>query len=192
MLRRMESRTDWWMMHGKGYWTERSWSERDKHHRQIILSRWWGCLARCGDYCTAIGRSDCFLIHTDWKHPAFQVACKEREHCANVFRMGSGNSSFTMKSCACAAIPFLAGIISLSVESSLLSRHLSSSGSCSSRRRRRKRVLPLWTLITRNLSRHVSKRIKKRWQKLSPATRCLRPFSNRPTSVKHKPQVFPF
>jgi hypothetical protein len=47
----------------------------------------------------------------------FQVACRERVHCASASGIGSRNSSFTRKSCACASITFLAGIISWSVDS---------------------------------------------------------------------------
>jgi CD68 antigen len=54
---------------------------------------------------------------TNGKHQAFWVACKERLHFANAFRVGSNTSSFTMKCCACASIAFLAGIISWFVDS---------------------------------------------------------------------------
>jgi len=38
-------------------------------------------------------------------------------YCANAFKMGSGNLSYTMKPCGCAPIAFLVGIISWSVDS---------------------------------------------------------------------------
>lgn len=73
-------------MNWKGFRTERSWSERVTHHRQNDVKRGVGGGGRlqsgAGYYCTAIGRIEgCFLIHTDLKHPAFRVACRERERC---------------------------------------------------------------------------------------------------------------
>ena len=56
------------------------------------------------------------LLHIDWKRQAFQVACSERGHCANAFRMGSSNPSVTAKCCASASVTFLARSISLSVD----------------------------------------------------------------------------
>ena len=44
------------------------------------------------------------------------VACSERGHCANAFRMGSSDPSVTAKYCACASVVFLARSISLSVD----------------------------------------------------------------------------
>jgi hypothetical protein len=68
------------------------------------------------DYQTAIvRRNTVLLVHTDWKHQAFWIACSE---C--IVRMFSGqtsNSSFTMISCACPSVSFPAGIISWSVNS---------------------------------------------------------------------------
>jgi hypothetical protein len=101
---------------------------------KILFGGWGGgdVYPGAGDYCTATGKIDRLLSDTHRpKHPAFRVVCRDREYCENVFRMGSGNSSFTTKSCACVPIPFLAGIISLSVESSLPSRHASRSSSSS-------------------------------------------------------------
>jgi len=57
------------------------------------------------------------LIHTDCQLCSFRVACSERVYCANVFRMGSNNSSFTTNSRACSVVAFLAGIIFSSVDS---------------------------------------------------------------------------
>ena len=60
--------------------------------------------------------SSVVLLRANWKHQAFRVACSEQMHRANAFRMGSINASFITKSCACASVAFLAGIISLSVD----------------------------------------------------------------------------
>jgi hypothetical protein len=77
-------------------------------------------------YWTAIGRNDRQLCYyTDWEHQVFRVACSDRVHCANAFRMGSNNSSLTTRSYACASIAFLAGIMSWSVDS-ILQRHRTS------------------------------------------------------------------
>jgi hypothetical protein len=55
------------------------------------------------------------LLHTDWKHRSFRMACSELVNCANVFRVGSSSSLYVGKYCACASVTFLAGII-LSVD----------------------------------------------------------------------------
>jgi hypothetical protein len=67
------------------------------------------------------------LIHSDWKHQVFHVTCSECVHCATAFRMGSSNSPFTSKSCACASIAFPAWVIPWSVDSTCISfniRHI--------------------------------------------------------------------
>ena len=58
-----------------------------------------------------------YCTHTHWKRQPFPVARSERKHCANAYGMDSCNSSFTMKSCTCAPIAFLARIISWFVDS---------------------------------------------------------------------------
>jgi hypothetical protein len=50
------------------------------------------------------------------KIKVIRVECYERVHSANACRMDSSNSSFTTNLCACAAVIFLAGLISLSVD----------------------------------------------------------------------------
>ena len=75
------------------------------------------CVVRCGALLAVEGLPGCcqwewqavLLMLTDWKHKAFGVACSERVHCANAFRMGISNSSFPTKSCRCASIAFSAG-----------------------------------------------------------------------------------
>jgi len=63
-------------------------------------------------------RQALLLIYSDWKHQVFHATCSECVHCATAFRMGSSNySSFGSKSCACASVSFLSGIISWPVES---------------------------------------------------------------------------
>lgn len=52
------------------------------------------------------------LLHTDWKHQAFSVACSERVHCANAFRMCSSNLSHAVE-CARMSVALLAGIVRL-------------------------------------------------------------------------------
>jgi len=71
-------------------------------------------------------------LHTEWERRTFQIACSEQIYRANVFRMGSSNSSCAAKSCTCASITFQAGIISLSVDYkcySLQNRHNQNYGS---------------------------------------------------------------
>jgi hypothetical protein len=81
---------------------------RDDRSRGVVVFYW-----RCsGDCCWVI-----LLAHTQRKHKAFRVPRSERVHCVNALGMDSGNSSFATKSCACASITFLAGIISWSVDS---------------------------------------------------------------------------
>jgi hypothetical protein len=78
-----------------------------------------GNIGFVGDYWTAFGRSGrMFYYCTQTEHiEAFRIACIERVRCANAFRMGSSNSSFTTKSYACTSVAFLEGIISWSVGS---------------------------------------------------------------------------
>jgi hypothetical protein len=67
------------------------------------------------------------LIYSDWKHQVFHATCSECVHSATAFRMGSSNSPFTSKSCACASIAFLAWVIPWSVDSTCISfniRHI--------------------------------------------------------------------
>jgi hypothetical protein len=65
------------------------------------------------DSSTVVGIEDSlFCYHKECKHQASRVACSVRVHCANIFRMGSGNSSFAKKSCA-RAMAFRAKIVSL-------------------------------------------------------------------------------
>jgi hypothetical protein len=56
-----------------------------------------------------VGATDCSTptLTENIKH-SLRVACGERVNCANALRMGSSNS-FTMKSCLCAFVTFLAG-----------------------------------------------------------------------------------
>jgi len=76
-----------------------------------------GVLTASGNYWTATGRSSTALqLYTDWKHEAFRGTCNERLHCPNALSMGSSNSWFATKFCACACIAFLTGIISWSVD----------------------------------------------------------------------------
>ena len=63
---------------------------------------------------SAVGRRDrLFCYYTGWKHQVFRVACSERVHCENSFRMDGSFSSFATKSWACVYMAFVAGIISL-------------------------------------------------------------------------------
>jgi hypothetical protein len=61
------------------------------------------------EYWSVTGGSDGYFCHyaKTKKHQAFLVACTERVNCRNVFRLGSNNSSFVTKSCACASDAFL-------------------------------------------------------------------------------------
>jgi hypothetical protein len=79
----------------------------------------WGTPGCRWNYWTDIGRATEFYYYyyTHWKHQAFRVPCCEWVYCANDFRMGSSNSSFTAKSCAWASIAFLTQNISWSVDS---------------------------------------------------------------------------
>jgi hypothetical protein len=83
-----------------------------------------GCLTRCGGLLALVGTSVLLLVGTtDCSptvhriHQAFLVACSEQVHCVNAFGVGNSCSSLTTKSCACASVSFLSGIISWSVES---------------------------------------------------------------------------
>jgi hypothetical protein len=98
---------DWW-------WLMFSWTEYRKQttDQEIIPAGGRGVWRGAG---TVVGRSDSSTI--THKEQAFRGACSKPAHCANAFRMGSSNWSLTPTSCACAAIAFLAGIISWSVES---------------------------------------------------------------------------
>ena len=73
---------------------------------------------------TIEGLLDCYqwkrqtvLLHTDWQHKEFRIACSEQEYRAPAWPMGCSNSSFPTKSWACAYTAFLTGIISWSVGS---------------------------------------------------------------------------
>jgi hypothetical protein len=88
-------------------------------------SRWVGVSGAVREECWLHeGQEDCYwwegqtvlLLRTYRKHQEFRVACQGRVHWANGLRMGSNNTPFTTKSCACALITFLAGIISLAVD----------------------------------------------------------------------------
>lgn len=56
------------------------------------------------------------LLHTNWTHQEFRLACTEQEYCANAFMMGSSNLSFAKKSWVCTSMIFLAEIISFKVD----------------------------------------------------------------------------
>lgn len=60
------------------------------------------------------------ILNTDWKRLAVRLACSEREHSADVFGIGSNDTSCIAKSWACASVAFLAGIILWSVDSIFL------------------------------------------------------------------------
>jgi len=86
-------------------------------------SRWVGVSGAVREECWLHeGQEDCYwwegqtvlLLRTYRKHKEFRVACQGRVHRANA--MGSSNTPFALKSCACASIAFLAGIISLAVD----------------------------------------------------------------------------
>ena len=64
------------------------------------------------DSSTVVGIGDSlFCYHTECKHQASRVARSKQLHCANIFRVGSGNSPFAKKSCA-RAMAFRAKIVS--------------------------------------------------------------------------------
>jgi hypothetical protein len=106
---------------------ERKLYRKEKHilnEYRLQNMRWsprvWSCLARCGaplaieDWIAICSSST--NINTDWKQQAFRGTCRAQVQYANAFRTGSSNLSFTKKSCACASVSFLAGIISCSMD----------------------------------------------------------------------------
>jgi hypothetical protein len=91
-----------------------------------------GCVGRgVGYFCRIDGATGLLLMGVTvrsitghgLKHEAFRVACSERVHCLDVFWIVSSNSSFTRKICACVTVAFLAGIISWSGESIIVSKN---------------------------------------------------------------------
>jgi hypothetical protein len=104
------------------------WKWRSKS--AAVKGKLWNCLQTTGHEMipTVVGVSGAvrgttgllLVGTTDWKHKRYRAACVESMHSANAFCISSSNSSFTTKSCSCASIPFLWGIISWSVDKHLL------------------------------------------------------------------------
>ena len=89
---------------------------RDDRFRSVVV--FWRCAGDCWLYGSLLGCCYAILLaHSERKHKAFRVPRGERVDCVNALGMDSGNSSFATKSCACASITFLVGIISWSVDS---------------------------------------------------------------------------
>lgn len=109
-------------------------ARRDQTYKGIVQTtdhemfptglRGWACLARCCGLRAMKGTTGLLLVgttdysnilpHKTCTHQALRL---EQPHSVNVCRLGSSNSSFTSKSCACAYVLYIAGIISWSVDS---------------------------------------------------------------------------
>ena len=103
-------------MPGQVYWSQQYYLLLLKRSRVSIPARNWlvsGAIQR--NWCNRV-----LLPHTDWKHQTLRAVYSEPVHYANAFSMGSRNRSFAMKSCACASNAFLSGIISWSVNYTLI------------------------------------------------------------------------
>ena len=91
-LRGMASTIDWRMMNTKGFRRERSWSERDTHHRQDDVKRGVGGGGRvrpgAGDYCTAIWYDRQLFSNTH--RPKKKHNFEERAGSESTVRMFSG------------------------------------------------------------------------------------------------------
>jgi hypothetical protein len=74
-----------------------------------------GCSGECG---IAVTRSDTHLYcYAEWKHPSIQVASSGQVSCKNAFGTSSRSSLLTAESFTCPSLAFLAGVISVSVDS---------------------------------------------------------------------------